>query len=112
MSLRSGLGLPLHVHSLSGKVVIYGKVKFIHEVVVSQQQYLVYIMECLEIDMMKFNLACEQLLENPWLPVQYFIDGFNEHVKPGTYRLIDEITSPWLGLDADYAMNGVPHRTA
>ena len=25
--------------------------------------------------------------------------------------MIDEIMSPWLGLDADYAMNGVPHRT-
>ena len=57
----------------------------------------------------------EQLLENPWLPVQCFIDGFNatrvKYVNPGTYLLIDEIMSPWLGLDADYAMNGVPHRT-
>lgn len=57
----------------------------------------------------------EQLLENPWLPVQCFIDGFNatcvKYVNPGTYLLIDEIMSPWLGLDANYAMNGVPHRT-
>lgn len=57
MSWRSGLGLPLHVHSLSGKVVIYGGVNFTHKVVVSQQ-CLAYIMECLEIGTMKSNLAC------------------------------------------------------
>ena len=57
MSWRSGLGLPLHAHSLSGKVVIYGRVNFIHKVVVFQQR-LAYVMECQEIVMMKSNRAC------------------------------------------------------
>eukprot|EP00731_Ephydatia_muelleri_P006322 Em0003g570a len=81
-------------------------------------QRLAYVMEChdeIQSCLQFGTFSDEQLLENPWLPVQCFIDGFNatrvKYVNPGTYLLIDEIMSPWLGLDADYAMNGVPHRT-
>eukprot|EP00731_Ephydatia_muelleri_P001846 Em0001g1846a len=56
-----------------------------------------------------------ELLHNPWLPVQCFIDAFNTNqtkiVSPGTFILLDEIMSSWLGLEADYSLNGIPHKT-
>eukprot|EP00731_Ephydatia_muelleri_P024545 Em0016g816a len=32
-------------------------------------------------------------------------------VSPGTFILLDEIMSSWLGLEADYSLNGIPHKT-
>ena len=56
-----------------------------------------------------------ELLHNPWLPVQCFIDAFNTNrtkvVSPGTFILLDEIMSSWLGLEAEYSLNGIPHKT-
>ena len=56
-----------------------------------------------------------ELLHNPWLPVQCFIDAFNTNgtkvASPGTFILLDEIMSSWLGLEADYSLNGIPHKT-
>ena len=56
-----------------------------------------------------------ELLHNPWLPMQCFIDAFNTNrtkvVTPGTFILLDEIRSSWLGLEADYYLNGIQHKT-
>ena len=56
-----------------------------------------------------------ELLHNPWLPEQCFIDAFNTNrtkvVSPGTFILLDEIMSSWLGLEADYSLNDIPHKT-
>ena len=32
-------------------------------------------------------------------------------VSSGTFILLDEIMSSWLGLEADYPLNGIPHKT-
>ena len=56
-----------------------------------------------------------ELLHNPWLPAQCFIDAFNTNrtkvVSPGTFILLDEIMSSWLDLKADYSLNGIPYKT-
>ena len=52
---------------------------------------------------------------DPWEPIRPFVDAFNANraksVTPGRVLTVDEVMSMWLGLDGDYAVEGLPHVT-
>ena len=61
------------------------------------------------------SFSDQELVKNPWLPVQCFIDAFNANrnkiISPGSYLVLDEIMSSWVGLDANFSLHGIPHKT-
>jgi len=52
---------------------------------------------------------------DPWGSIRPFIEAFNENrrkkVIPGRVLTVDEVMSMWLGLDGNYAVEGIPHLT-
>lgn len=52
---------------------------------------------------------------DPWGAIRPFIKAFNENrqekVTPGGTLTVDEVMSMWLGLDSEYAVEGIPHLT-
>jgi hypothetical protein len=52
---------------------------------------------------------------DPWGMIRPFIDAFNANrarsVTPGGVLTVDEVMSMWLGLDSEYAVEGLPHLT-
>ena len=53
--------------------------------------------------------------EDPWGAIRPFVDAFNtcrsQCVTPGRVITVDEVMSMWLGLDGQYAVEGLPHVT-
>jgi hypothetical protein len=53
--------------------------------------------------------------KDPWGAIRPFVDAFNytrsKCITPGRCITVDEVMSMWLGLDGDYAVEGLPHVT-
>jgi hypothetical protein len=53
--------------------------------------------------------------QDAWFMVRALCDAFNacriHLVRPGAYIVVDECMSAFLGLEAQYSVFGIPHKT-